>query len=98
MEGLKVTVKELKDKIGIKLVVSLYVNLTPAGKKRYRGLCPFHEDKDPSLYVYTDTQSFHCYGCGFGGDIFDFLMRIQNKSFNDVVKLLKDYLRQKKIK
>jgi len=87
-------IKELKEKIDIKFVVSLYVNLMPAGKNRYKGLCPFHEDKNPSLYVYTDTQSFYCYSCGFGGDIFDFLMRIQHKNFGEVVELLEDYLRR----
>ena len=87
-------IKELKKRISIKMVISLYVNLKSAGKKRYRGLCPFHDDKDPSLYVYENTQSFYCFGCGFGGDVFDFLMRIQNKSFGEVLELLEDYLRR----
>lgn len=87
-------VKELKERIGIENVISMYSMLIPISGKRYKCLCPFHEDKDPSLIVYVDTQSFCCFGCGFKGDMIDFLMRIQNKSFKEVVKILRDYYRQ----
>lgn len=42
------------------------------------------------MSVYTDTQSFHCYGCGMGGNVIDFLMKIENKSFREILKILEE--------
>lgn len=68
-------------------VISNYVELKKAGKD-YRGVCPFHGDKDPSLYVSPQKSIFHCFGCAVGGSVFNFIMRIENLSFVEAAKLL----------
>ncbi len=68
-------------------VISSYIELKKAGKD-YRGICPFHGDKDPSLYVSPQKNIFHCFGCAAGGSVFNFIMRIENLSFVESVKLL----------
>ncbi|MCL5125190.1 MAG: CHC2 zinc finger domain-containing protein, partial [Deltaproteobacteria bacterium] len=67
--------------------ISDYVELRKAGKD-YRGICPFHGDKDPSFYVSPQKGIFHCFGCAVGGSVFNFIMRIENLSFVEAVKLL----------
>lgn len=51
-------------------------------------LCPFHSEKSPSCVIYNDTQSFYCFGCGAGGDVFNFIMLIENLEYYEAVKLL----------
>ena len=58
------------------------------GGKTYQGICPFHEEKHPSFTVYPDTQTFHCFGCGSHGDIFDFIEKIRGVDFMEAVKIL----------
>ncbi|GMU39441.1 MAG: hypothetical protein AMXMBFR23_03070 [Chloroflexota bacterium] len=65
------------------------VALRPTGRK-YMGRCPFHQDDRPSLVVYPDTQSFHCFGCGASGDVIDFVRRTHNASFREAVDHLGD--------
>jgi len=65
-------------------LVSQYVSLTRRGGN-YVGLCPFHNEKTPSFNVSADRQFFHCFGCGAGGDVITFLMRIENLDFPDAV-------------
>ncbi len=79
--------QELKDKNDITDVVSLYVSLKRAGRL-YSGRCPFHNEKTPSFYVYPDTQSFYCFGCGCGGEVITFIKKIENLDYIDAVKLL----------
>lgn len=52
------------------------------------GLCPFHAEKTPSMMVYTNTQSFYCFGCGAGGDVISFIMKIENLEYIDALKFL----------
>lgn len=78
---------ELRSRIDIESVVSPYVNLSRNGRTR-KGLCPFHNEKTPSFTVYTDSQSFYCFGCGAGGDIITFMRRIENLDYVEAVKLL----------
>jgi DNA primase len=68
-------------------VISSYVELRKAGKD-YRGLCPFHGDKDPSFYVSPQKGIFHCFGCAVGGSVFNFVMKIENISFVEAVRVL----------
>ena len=68
-------------------VISDYVDLKKAGKD-YRGLCPFHGDKDPSFYVSPQKEIFYCFGCQVGGSVFRFLMKIENLSFVEAVQKL----------
>ena len=54
----------------------------------YIGLCPFHNEKTPSFYVYPETQSFYCFGCGAGGDVITFVKKINALSYPEAVKML----------
>jgi DNA primase len=63
------------------------VTLRPTGR-RFMGRCPFHEDDRPSLVVYPDTRSFHCFGCGAQGDVIDFIRRARGLGFRDAVACL----------
>lgn len=79
--------QELKMKTDIEDIVSSYVTLKRRGST-YVGLCPFHNEKTASFTVYTDTQSFYCFGCSAGGDAIGFIKRIENLDYIDAVKLL----------
>lgn len=76
--------EELCARNDIVSLVSQYVSLTRRGGN-YVGLCPFHNEKTPSFNVSADRQFFHCFGCGAGGDVITFLMRIENLDFPDAV-------------
>ena len=78
---------KVKDRLDIVEVVSEYVNLNKTGKN-YQGLCPFHQEKTPSFTVNPDNQFYYCFGCGKGGDIFNFIMEIENITFYESLKLL----------
>jgi DNA primase len=80
-------VSEIRDRSSILEVVSDYVTLKKAGKN-YRGLCPFHSEKTPSFMVNEEKQIFHCFGCGEGGDVFTFLMKVGHFSFPEAVEEL----------
>jgi len=71
----------------IETVMGSYVNLIRRGRN-YVCSCPFHSEKTPSCTVFTDTQSFYCFGCGAGGDVITFVMKAENLDFMDAVKLL----------
>lgn len=68
-------------------IVSRYVTLKKAGKN-YIGSCPFHQDKTPSFTVNPDKKLFHCFGCNEGGDIFQFLMKIERIDFSEALARL----------
>ncbi len=68
-------------------VIAGYVDLKKAGKD-YRGICPFHGDKDPSLYVSPHKGIFYCFGCATGGSVFNFLMKIEGIPFVEAVRVL----------
>jgi DNA primase len=68
-------------------VVGSYVQLKRKGRL-YGGLCPFHSEKTPSFYVYPDTQSFYCFGCGAGGNVISFIEKINNLGYVEAVKML----------
>lgn len=71
----------------IDAVMGSYVQLIRRGRN-YVCSCPFHSEKTPSCTVFTDTQSFYCFGCGAGGDVITFTMKIENLDFTEAVKLL----------
>lgn len=56
---------------------------------RFAGKCPFHEEKTPSFFIYSNTNTFNCFGCGKNGDVIDFLMLTREISFNEVLELLR---------
>ena len=68
-------------------VVSGYVALKKSGA-RWRGLCPFHQEKTPSFYVDSDKQLYYCFGCGTGGDVFKFLMLYEKLDFPEALRSL----------
>ncbi len=68
-------------------IVSRYVTLKKAGKN-YVGSCPFHQDKTPSFTVNPDKKLFHCFGCNEGGDLFQFLMKIERIDFAEALARL----------
>lgn len=73
----------------IESIVSSYVQLKRAGRN-LTGLCPFHSEKTPSMVVYNDSQSFYCFGCGAGGDVISFIMRIENLDYPEAVRFLSE--------
>ena len=80
-------INQVKDRIDIAEVVGQHVSLSRAGQN-LKGLCPFHQEKSPSFTVSPSRQIFHCFGCGAGGNVFTFLMRITGASFPDTVREL----------
>lgn len=77
----------LKNANPIDVVINSYVQLKKRGRT-FVCCCPFHSEKTPSFTVYTDTQSFYCFGCGAGGDVFTFIMKAENLEFHDAMRLL----------
>ncbi|MDE6665922.1 MAG: DNA primase [Ruminococcus sp.] len=71
----------------IDTVIGSYVNIQKRGRN-YLCSCPFHSEKTPSCTIFTDTQTFHCFGCGAGGDVITFIMKIENLDFPEALKLL----------
>lgn len=80
-------IQELKLKNDISEIISSYVSLKRRGRNMV-GLCPFHGEKTPSFNIYTETDSFYCFGCGASGDVISFIMKIENLDYVDAVKYL----------
>ena len=80
-------IDEIRDRTDIVAVISEHVVLKKSGKN-FKGLCPFHSEKTPSFSVSPEKRIYHCFGCGTGGNVFKFLMEIQNISFPDAIKHL----------
>ena len=80
-------IQEIRDRVDIVEVISSYLPLKRSGVNN-QGLCPFHQEKTPSFNVNSSRQIFHCFGCGVGGNVFSFLMRMEGISFPDAVRRL----------
>ena len=78
---------EVKSKLSVVDVVQDTVQLKKSGST-YKGLCPFHGEKTPSFYVTPARESWKCFGCGLGGDIFSFVMQRDSVSFPEALKVL----------
>lgn len=84
---MKDSVQEIKERLNIQDIVAPYVKLARAGKS-LRGLCPFHKEKSPSFHVSPDRGSWHCFGCGLGGDGFSFVEKVEGVDFKGALKIL----------
>jgi DNA primase len=80
-------IDEVKQKTDIVTVVSQYVALKKAGRNLI-GLCPFHSERNPSFFVYPEQQSWHCFGCNTGGDVFSFITKKEGIDFGEALRLL----------
>src|SRR5271169_5418712 len=83
----------LKQQADIVRVVGEYVTLRKAGAQNFIGLCPFHQEKTPSMSVHASRQFFHCFGCGASGDVFSFVQKIENITFPEAVRLIAEKLK-----
>ena len=87
MNNMRDLIDEVKNRCDIVSVISQYINLKSSGSN-YSGLCPFHNEKTGSFHVNQKKQIYKCFGCGEGGDVINFVMKIENLDFIDAIKLL----------
>ena len=80
-------IEQVRDRTDVVEVVGQYVDLKRAGTT-YKGLCPFHQERTPSFIVSPERQTFHCFGCGKGGNVFTFLMEMDGVTFPEAVRAL----------
>jgi DNA primase len=78
----------VKERTSIEDVVRDHVTLRPAGVGSLKGLCPFHDEKSPSFTVRPAVGSYHCFGCGEGGDVLSFVQKVEHLSFTESVERL----------
>lgn len=78
---------EIRDRMDIVALVGEYVTLKKSGQN-YKGICPFHKEKTPSFNVSPARSTFHCFGCGAGGNVFGFVMRMEAMDFPEAVRHL----------
>jgi len=79
--------EEIRARANIVEVIGAHVRLKPAGRN-FVGLCPFHDEKTPSFSVNPERGFFHCFGCGAGGSVFNFIMRAEGLNFPETVESL----------
>ena len=84
-------IEQVRDRSDVVEIVGQYVDLKRAGTN-YKGLCPFHQERTPSFIVSPERQSFHCFGCGKGGNVFRFLMEMDGVTFPEAVRALAEKL------
>ena len=89
-DNIRKVIDEIKNKVDIVDFVNSYLSLNKKGKN-YSALCPFHAEDTPSFYIFPDTQTFHCFGCGAHGDVITFLEKYEQVSFLEALKKLGSY-------
>lgn len=80
-------IDRISERADIVEIISHYLPLKKAGKN-YKALCPFHQEKTPSFMVSPEKQLFHCFGCGAGGNVFNFVIKWEKISFPEAVKMI----------
>ena len=81
-------IEDIRNRCDIVELIGTFVQLKRSGANTYKGLCPFHQEKTPSFHVDASRQTYHCFGCGKGGDVFRFYMDRENVGFNDALHML----------
>ncbi|MHA7209917.1 DNA primase [Arthrobacter sp. MDT1-65] len=81
-------IDEVRQRTDIKEVVEAYVTLKSAGIGSWKGLCPFHDERSPSFHVRPQMGSYHCFGCGEGGDVISFVQKVDHTTFSETVEKL----------
>ncbi|MEY9953612.1 DNA primase [Leifsonia sp. EB34] len=81
-------IEEVKARTNIADIIGDYVSLKPGGVGSLKGLCPFHDEKSPSFNVRPGVGRYHCFGCGEGGDVYAFLVKLDHVSFTEAVERL----------
>ncbi|MBO1738282.1 DNA primase [Leifsonia sp. TF02-11] len=81
-------IDEVKARTNIADIIGDYVSLKPGGVGSLKGLCPFHDEKSPSFNVRPGVGRYHCFGCGEGGDVYAFLVKLDHVSFTEAVERL----------
>ena len=84
-------INEIKDNVDIVEYIGQYIDLTNKGTN-WVGLCPFHEDNDPSFKVSPSKNIFKCFGCGKGGNIFNFVTLYHKVDFGEAIRMLSKHL------
>ncbi len=79
---------EIRQRLDLREIVSEYVALKPSGPNKWKGLSPFSKEKSPSFYVNTAKQVYYCFSTKQGGDVFDFVMKVEGISFREAMEKL----------
>jgi DNA primase len=79
-------IEKVKTSLAIEDVITRYLEMTIRGHN-YAGSCPFHKERTPSFIVFPRTQTFHCFGCGEHGDVLTFIMKMENLTFREALKV-----------
>lgn len=82
---------EIKRRADFFVIASHYTKLRRAGRQ-WRGRCPFHSERDPSLYIEPQRKIFHCFGCGAGGDLFSFVMLAEGCDFSAALQIVSGFV------
>ncbi|AKU16584.1 DNA primase [Luteipulveratus mongoliensis] len=78
----------VKERASLEDVVREHVTLRAAGPGSLKGLCPFHDEKSPSFNIRPAVGAYHCFGCGEGGDVIEFVMKVEHLSFTEAIERL----------
>jgi DNA primase len=81
-------IDEVRQRTDIKEIVDGYVTLKSAGIGSFKGLCPFHDERSPSFHVRPQVGTYHCFGCGEGGDVISFMQKMDHTTFSETVEKL----------
>lgn len=81
-------IQQVRERVRIEDIVGAHVTLQRAGVGSVKGLCPFHDERTPSFHVRPQMGFYHCFGCGEGGDVIDFVMKINHLPFAEAVEFL----------
>src|SRR3989344_9334780 len=80
-------IAKIKERVNVVDLVGSYLKLQKSGIN-YKANCPFHREKTASFYVSPERQIWHCFGCGVGGSIFDFVIQTESVDFSEALRIL----------